>query len=553
MKYYFHIVFFLILFMLILRLFRILLTNNKSNFNNNALENNSQDVNLQKIQESFDEGFSENEEKSFVKRYIYAVLFLLLLPLTLIFYHIFPIVALLIAIFTEVISFYPKLIFKEFYQSVTLTFRSIILLILGSTLVFLVPNQHIYAILTIGLYNIFLMMMIMYDYNSTPKYNDIKISREFSKTMSIGKENKVSLIVENYSNKELYMFVVDEIAEYYTPDNNLILLIPPKSYIIADYKIVPKSRGVFSFRTIKVCYRSVYNLIELNYEYIIPAVLEVYPDILSLQKFLFKHQRSMQLDFGVIIRRKRGIGTEFESLREYLKGDDYKRIDWKASARRNRIISKDFQVEVNQSVLIAIDCSRTMGYRIEGIEVLDYVLNSLILFGKEVIKNGDKVGFISFSDTIKNYLPPAKSKIHFYNFIKNLNKTFVHNVEANYTALFEFILQKNLKRTLLIFIFDATSFSLCEEKIFTVLAKFNKHLIVLISIADPIVFYNAEKILSHNLDIYRKVISLDLIKKLRLSQKKIEKLGINNFIIQPNAILKTLFNAYYRNKLSQRL
>jgi uncharacterized protein (DUF58 family) len=137
--------------------------------------------------------------------------------------------------------------------------------------------------------------------------------------------------------------------------------------------------------------------------------VKVYPNIQNVARYELAARKHRLAELGMVPVRQLGQGSVFESLREYVPGDDPSRIAWKATARRGRLITRNYEAERSQNVLLVIDCGRLMTTEINGLTRLDYAINASILLAHVAKRQGDYIGLLAFSDRIETYLPPIKA------------------------------------------------------------------------------------------------------------------------------------------------
>jgi uncharacterized protein (DUF58 family) len=300
-------------------------------------------------------------------------------------------------------------------------------------------------------------------------------------------------------------------------------------------------------------YRGLLELVIFQQDYGEPFRVEVYPDITSIARFDLLMRRSHLMDMGLISERRRGSGTDFESLREYVKGDEYRKIDWKASARRNKLITREFQSEVNQAVLVMIDCSRSMGARVGDISLLDHAANGALLLGHQVLKKGDMVGLVTFSDVPHQFLPPRRGKNHFFSFVRQLYAVQAGRVEPDYVAVLQALNMTSLKRSLLMIITDLTSGEAVEKMQQAIAMTSRRHLPIVISLLDPRLKEAAERVPENEAQVYQKVVARNMINRISAMAQRIEQMGVATIIVTPAQLSSSMLSQYLKVKLRSRL
>lgn len=436
---------------------------------------------------------------------------------------------------------------------IVVTTRVVLLLLFG-TLPLMLVKSHMAAIGILISFNVLVLLFVVADIILSPRPEFLVIERKVAKKLSIGRGNKVELVVSNNSHKAVVIEISDGFPESFIGNGRSIpLKVAKRTSTSLSYTITPPKRGCYFFTGTVARYRGFLELVIFQENYGQADRVEVYPDITSISRFDAQMRRGQQTEVGLITERKRGIGSDFESLREYVRGDEFRRIDWKASARKNKLISREFQSEVNQSILIAIDCSRAMGASTEGMTMLDHAVNSALVLGYQVIKKGDKIGLFTFSDAPKAFLPPGRGKAHFYSFVKHLYAVQADRVEPGYETTLRALSTSRLKRSLIMIITDLTSGDAVNKMLESIPLLSRKHLPVIISVIDPRLKQVANAIPESSNEIYQKIAARSMIAKVAKLNKMIEKIGVASIMITPDQLNSSLLSNYMKVKLRNQL
>ena len=175
---------------------------------------------------------------------------------------------------------------------------------------------------------------------------------------------------------------------------------------------------------------------------------KVYPDIQAVRSYALLTRKGALAEMGVKRMRLAGEGTEFESLREYHEGDDFRDIDWKASARRGRPIVRTFELERSQTMVLAIDAGRLMTPRIGGLTRLDRAINAALLLAYLGTERDDLVGLLVFGRDVERYLPPRKGHRQFLAILEALYSVEGKVEEPDYDRAMRYLAAKLPKRSL---------------------------------------------------------------------------------------------------------
>lgn len=438
-------------------------------------------------------------------------------------------------------------------RRVVVTTRVVLLLLFG-TLPLMLAKQHLWAIAVGLVYNLVIFALVIVDIIISPRPEKLLVERKVPGKLSIARSNQVELILTNQSYNAIDLEILDEFPDEFKGEARKMLLhLDKRTSATIVYEVTPLRRGCFYFNRTILRYRGILELVVFQESYGEPTRVEVYPDIGSIGRFDLLMRRSHLMDIGLISERRRGSGTDFESLREYVKGDEYRKIDWKASARRNKLITREFQSEVNQSILVMLDCSRSMGAVVDEITLLDHAVNGALLLGHQVLKKGDKIGLITFSDTPHQLLKPGRGKNHFFSFVRHLYAVQANRVEPDYVAVLKALTMTSMKRSLLMIITDLTSGEAVEKMLEAVTVVSRRHLPIIVSVLDPRIKQAADAIPQSPEEVYQKVVARNMISRVSEMAGKIEQMGIATLLITPEQLSSSLLSQYLKAKLRSRL
>jgi uncharacterized protein (DUF58 family) len=187
---------------------------------------------------------------------------------------------------------------------------------------------------------------------------------------------------------------------------------------------------------------------------------------------------------GIRRSRFRGLGSEFESLREYAEGDDFRKIDHKASARRGKLIVRQYETERSQAVLILIDVGRHMLSEVNGVRKLDHVLDSLILLTNAASVAGDLVGLLVVSDTVRRYIPPRKGRSQVGMVIESCHDLVAEPVETDLIGGTSYLNGRWKRRSLVVVFSDYEDGDRAKEMVAALGSLTRRHLVLVVRVQD---------------------------------------------------------------------
>ena len=235
----------------------------------------------------------------------------------------------------------------------------------------------------------------------------IETERKAAQIFSVGRANPVTLTLHNKSGRVLRGTVTDDpLAEATVVGLPGHFEIPPHASAVLRYEITPTRRGKRQLGSVTVRYGLPLGTLTRQERVHLPQDVDVYPDV-HAARALEMLRRQGREDARVGSLRVRGGDTEFERLRPYQVGDEIRHVDWRASARRDDLVVRQYQAESNQNVVFAIDTGRGMRGESRGITSIDHALGAALLTADVALRGGDRAGLFTFDDKPRSFLRPT--------------------------------------------------------------------------------------------------------------------------------------------------
>jgi uncharacterized protein (DUF58 family) len=335
-------------------------------------------------------------------------------------------------------------------------------------------------------YDITLIVLAIVDARRSKLPQAVRITREFSGRFAVGAETDVHLNIQNSGTRLISLAVKDE----YPPQMKLSglreanLQVEAQSSMALVYGLTPPRRGRFEFGQIAVRFLSRWNLVWCETRVAEAAAVKVYPNMRRAREAELKALGARSL---VSSHRKtswRGEGREFESLRDYVRGDELRHISWTATARRGKLTTRQYQIERDQTILIAIDGGRLMTARIEQETKLDSAVHAALALMSAAARAGDNAGLLVFGRKIKSFLPPSRGRDHMDAALEALYSVEPEMVEPSYSRAFEFIAANSKRRSLVVLLTDLVDEEGSKELLTSLKLLRPRHLPLVVTIAD---------------------------------------------------------------------
>jgi len=408
-----------------------------------------------------------------------------------------------------------------------------------------VPSLAIVALV----YDMVLLGMALYDYAATIPRTGIEIDRSCEHILSLGVHQPVRLRVRNLSQRVARLTVKDSPPVPFSRDQTATnLRLAPGTQAEHTYTIRPTSRGVFTFGNLH--YRIDGQLGLTRAQFIWPAPLEVkvYPNVKQLSQVELALAHASMMQYGLKPAHLIGEGSEFESLREYVRDDDYRTIDWKATAKRNRLITREYETERNQRLIIAIDTGRLMGAKVGDFTKLDYAVNSAALLAQIGLTRGDLVGLLLFSNRIVAYLPPDKGREHLSQIVHFLHRAQTVRLESDYALAFTHLARKNARRSLMVCFTDLVDAEASKSLISSMRHLAPRHLPLCVTISDSDLMAAQKAAPTTAPAAFELVAAMELWEDYQKAVKFLERQGALTVSVPANALTPAIINRYLEVK-----
>lgn len=382
-----------------------------------------------------------------------------------------------------------------------------------------------------------------------PSGADLRVRRSMDPVLSVRAANKVVLSLENGGSTELRGLVRDEPPpDFSSTGREFSVALQPGDERDVTYHVVPRERGSDYFRGTFLRLACPLGLVWKQIRLATEQPVRVYPNVLALREFDLLKQKGRLRELGIRRSRMRGLGTEFESLREYGDGDDYRKIDWKATARRGKLIVRQFEQERNQSVLLVIDVGRHMLSEVEGVRKLDHALDSVLMLTHAAATAGDQVGLLVFSDVVKRYIPPSKGRSQVGAIIEALHDQVAEPIESDAHGAFAYLGTRWKRRSLIVAFTDLEDATRAQWLMQALGPLAKRHLVLMARVKDGKID-EALTLPSDTVEnMYMRTAAVLLDADRKAAGQVLTSAGIHNLEAEPQELAAALVSFYFAVK-----
>jgi uncharacterized protein (DUF58 family) len=279
------------------------------------------------------------------------------------------------------------------------------------------------------------------------------VARNCQRIASLRKHHPVSLTVSNLSSRIQQVAIRDGVPQELEAESvEFDRALTPQSRTTVRYELKPTRRGAFEIPDVHLRVHSRLRLWNRFLTFPEVSHINVYPDMKQLGEYALLARTNRLAQIGVRRTRRIGQDNEFERLRDYTPDDNYKHIDWRSTARRNKLTVKDFQTNQSQRVIFMLDCGRMMTNEASGISLLDHALNAMLMLSYVALGRGDSVGLVTFSDQIHSFVPARSGSSQMNHLLHAVYDRFPRLVESRYEDAFLHMSARCRKRSLVVLI-----------------------------------------------------------------------------------------------------
>ncbi len=380
----------------------------------------------------------------------------------------------------------------------------------------------------------------------------LTVQRRAPERLSLGQANPVRLEVTSRTGLPLALTLKDDAPwEFEASQREHHLRLAPYQRREIAYTVTPRARGDYDFGDVHVRGRSLLALSLWQRRFPATQTVKVYPDLLGIDRYVALARSRHLEQAGFRPLRYLGEGAEFDFLREYSPDDDYRKIDWKATARRGRPITRQYDLERSQTLMLLIDAGRMMCAEIEGMSKLDYAINAAVMLAYVAVEKDDAVGLVVFADKVASFVPAGKGLRQVGLIADQLYAVKPVLREPDYGEAFSLLRRRTQRRALVVAFTDLIDRESSSQLLGNVLALTPRHLPLVITLRD------------HRLDAlaglrpqeaggaYQRAVATSLLTQRRLALAHVRSGGAQVLDVSPRELTVQTVNKYL--EIKQRL
>lgn len=392
-----------------------------------------------------------------------------------------------------------------------------------------------------------LAFLLAFDFMAVRRQPAPQVSRSHSENLALGVWSEIEIRILHHYKRPTPIELFDHHPDHCEEENaHQKALLQPRQGSEFHYKVRATERGNHHFGLTDLLLHSPLGFWQRRLLLGEPTNIKVFPNFAAVSNYAMLSMEQQSTQLGIRLQQRRGEGMEFQQLREFRQGDSLRQIDWNATARQRKLISKEYQDEKDQQILFLIDCGRRMRSKDGDHSHLDHALNAMLLMSYAALKQGDAVGLMSFGGD-NRWLTPIKG-------VANLSKILncVYDVEASthasdYNGAIRALMTRHSKRALVVLLSNIRDENVDDLKpALTLLQK--KHLVMVANLEEPELQQVLEKPIQQFQDALLYSGSKMYLERRQSITKAFNHAGLHTVNSTPQMMPVALINKYFEVK-----
>ena len=373
--------------------------------------------------------------------------------------------------------------------------------------------------------------------------------RTLSPRFSNGDDNPVSIRLESNYPFAVRVEVIDEVPFVFQRRDVLFkAAIRKQSDVTITYHLRTTERRVYGVGYVRVFVNTVLGLVQRRFTCCAPQDVKVYPSYMMLRQYELLAMSNNLTEMGIKRIRRIGHNTDFEQIKDYVVGDDYRTINWRATARRHQLMVNVYQEERAQQVYQVVDKGRMMQQTFNGMTLLDYAINASLVLSYVAINKQDKAGLVTFSDKFETFIHASRQSGHMQTLQEALYAEHTEFAETDYSALLTGLSRHVSHRSLLVLYTSFTSMAALRRQLSYLRQLAMRHRLLVVFFEDEELRTFANTPARKTEDTYQRVIAEKFAYEQHLIVQTLRQYGIQALLTTPNNLSVDVINKYLEMK-----
>ncbi len=390
--------------------------------------------------------------------------------------------------------------------------------------------------------------LLVADWQLAPAPGDWEVARVHDKRLSLATRNPIRITLRLLSGvRPTRVWLRDEPPTSFAVAASARILaakLAPRTQHEFTYDVTPPRRGDYRFGDLHLRWESPLGLLRRQTRIAAAGPVLVYPNLADVRKVDLLLRRNRLWEMGLRPMAIPGRGSDYDRLRDYLPDDEYRRINWKATARRGKPITTDYVAERNQNITILLDVGRMMRSPVGDVAKLDYAINAVLLLAWVATRKGDNVALLTFAGAPIHWVSPQSGATHFFRLLQILYAIEAQGVEPDYAAAFVALESRLHKHSLLLLFTELTGSVSIDQMVAQLQRVRRRHLPLLVTVADPTVERLANLPVTGSTSLFERTQAELLLAERKLAIERLQATGVPTLDVPADRLSVTVLNRY---------
>jgi uncharacterized protein (DUF58 family) len=425
--------------------------------------------------------------------------------------------------------------------------RRLAVCVLGVGVLWLVPGSVGKVAAVIGI--VALAGVVAFDYLRLPHRRDMALERVVAETVGLGDPQEISYTMRSAWPWPARVQLFDAFPSGIDAS---LPSAPIQLDAASEYRLsVPlrtERRGRFRFGPVAWRIETPRGLLVRIIHFDVGAETVVIPSLSNVRRFRLLALQNRLSEAGVRALKQRGEGTSLAGLRDYVPGDDPRLLDWKATARHAKLITREQTIERSQTVVSLIDCGRAMTQLAGRFSRFEHVLSASLVLSDVAATSGDRVGMIAFDDTLRAFVAPQKGVAALKNLRASLSGLEATLTEPDYASAFRVLATRQRRRALVVFFTDVIDTRAARSLVAYAGRSAHRHLLVVVAIQNDELITAARPNTSGSLALFRSAAAEELVREREEALARMRQAGIAVLDVAADRMAASVINRYLEIK-----
>ena len=424
--------------------------------------------------------------------------------------------------------------------------RRLAFVVAAASLLWLVPGDAGRLIAWAAAVAIFVATAV--DFVMLPPRRLVDARRAIPETLGLGDRHEAVLEIESRWQWPFRATISHEMPAALVVDDPPAIELPPNGAIAVPMPFTPMRRGRFQMGDIALSATARLGLLTRIIRLPLAAETTVVPSLANVRRFRLLAMQHRLQEVGIRALRRRGEGRSFAGLREYVPGDDPRNIDWKSTARHERMMLREFTIERSQTVFTLVDCGRAMTQMAGEFARIEHVLSAALLLTDVAAVSGDQVGALAFDDTVRAFVPPQRGRAALGAVREALSGVNASMAEPDYANAFRLLALRQRRRALVVFFTDVIDARASRSLIAFLGRAAMRHVVVVVALRNEALLAAAEAPANSTRDVYLAAAAEELVLERDEALARMRRAGVTVLDVPAAHMAAAVVNRYLEIK-----